>query len=154
MLGVENFRLQRSTVNAKHMKFYFLFLVSFLWCSVLKGQNQVTPEFIQKELSKARPYTLVFFLKGKEPENMDEQTAEKNQMIHLQYLFSLKENKHVSVFGPLTDEGTIRGILIFNSTDREVVKKLLDEEPNVKAGYLTYELHPWFGVAGQTLEGK
>jgi uncharacterized protein YciI len=129
-----------------------IFLVAFILfvCAFAKAQTPVTPEYLQKELSRAKAYTLVFLMKGKEIVS-DEQTAQRTQMEHLQYLFTLKENKHVSIFGPLTDGGSMRGILIFNSTDATEVKKFLDGDPHVKAGSLTYEIHPWFGIPGQTL---
>ena len=117
------------------------------------AQTSVTAEQVQSELSKARAYTLVFLTTGTASGN-DEKTAQKTQMEHLQYLFTLKENKHVSVFGPLTDNGNVRGIIIFNSTDHAEVKKLLDSDPHIKAGSLQYELHPWFGIPGQVLAGK
>lgn len=112
------------------------------------AQEQVSIEHVQQQLASAKAYTLVFLTQGKVK---DDAKAAQNQMPHLQYLFSLKEGGHVSIFGPLTDNSNIRGILIFNVTDIGQVKKLMDGDPHVKAGHLSYEIHPWFGVPGQTL---
>jgi uncharacterized protein YciI len=134
------------------MKQLIVFAFLTMVCISGYGQESVSMASVQAELSKARPYTIAFFVKGaKQPEaNVEE--AQKNQMAHLQYLFTLKEKKQLLLFGPLTDDSAIKGIMIFNLTDVNEVKKLLDGDPHVKAGHLGYEIHPWFGIPGHSLE--
>jgi uncharacterized protein len=117
----------------------------------MEVESNITAEFIHAHLAKARSYTLVFLTRGRNPEPADEADGQNQQMSHLQYLFALKEKKYVSIFGPLTDDGNVRGILIFNSIEPSAVKTLMDADPHVKAGSLGYEIHPWFGIPGQTL---
>ena len=134
------------------MKKLIFFLPLFTTCSLLFAQETVTVQDVQAELAKAKAYTLVFFTKGSREEKQDEaNAAQAMHMQHLQYLFTLKKNNVLSVFGPLTDNGNVRGILIFNSTDQAEVKKHLDADPYIKAGYMAYEIHPWFGVPGHSL---
>ena len=115
--------------------------------------DYVTSEFVQGQLAKAKSYTLVFLTSGVREVKEGDETAASNQMLHLQYLFTLKEQNHLSIFGPLTDSGKIRGILIFNSAEEALINKMMDEDPHVKKGYLSYEMHPWFGIPGQVLAG-
>jgi uncharacterized protein YciI len=129
-----------------------LFLLSV--CNGLHAQETMSLPEVQAELAKAKNYTLVFFLKGPKEEKENDAAARELHMKHLQYLFGLKKNNVLSIFGPLTDNGTIKGILIFNSTDQVEVKKYLDADNYVKAGYMAYELHPWFGIPGQSLAEK
>ena len=112
------------------------------------GQTTVDEAYIQKELSTARAYTIVLYKKGPNPAGPD---LKAMQMNHLKYLFTLKEQGKISVFGPLTDNGDIRGIGIFNLTDVKEVEKLLNDDELVKSGHMIYEIHPWFGVPGQSL---
>jgi uncharacterized protein YciI len=127
------------------------FFITLFYMSVY-GQESVSMEFVQAELSKARAYSLAFFVQGPERTEESVELAQKNQMLHLQYLFALKEKNQLLVFGPLTDDSPIKGIMIFNLTDVTEVKKLLDNDPHVKAGHLAYEVHPWFGIPGHTLK--
>ena len=121
-------------------------------CSIaVNGQQMASAESVQAELTKAKAYTLAFFIKSN-ASTEDEAAAQKNQMLHLQYLFGMKEAGKLLLFGPLTDESSIRGILIFSETDTTIVKQLLDQDPHVRTGHLKYEIHPWFGVPGQGLK--
>lgn len=134
------------------MKIFMLCLSLSFYCVSVHAQEKVSMELVQQELTKAKSYTLAFFLKGEKVEDTSDETAQRTQMEHLQYLFTLKEQNKLLLFGPLTDHGNIRGIMIFSLTDIEQVKALLNEDPHVKAGHLAYEVHPWFGIPGQALK--
>jgi uncharacterized protein YciI len=128
-----------------------LILIPLLLSSALVAGQSITPEYIQEKVSKGRAYTIVFLKAGKKQHSSDPKQAEQKQMEHLIYLFKLKEQEKLPLFGPFTKSGDLRGICIFNSDNAEEVKKLLDEEPLVKEGLLTYEIHPWFGIPGDKL---
>jgi len=72
-------------------------------------------------------------------------------MEYLRHLFSLRAEGKLLVNGPVMDDSDLRGIGIFNITDKEEVKKLLDADPAVKACRLRYEIHPWFRIPGDAL---
>lgn len=129
-----------------------LFILAGPFYISAQAQVKVSMEFVQQELTKAKSYTLAFFIKGSNVESADDESAQRQQMAHLQYLFTLKEQNKLLLFGPLTDDGNMRGILIFSLTDVEQVKALLNEDPHVKAGLLAYEIHPWFGIPGHSLK--
>ena len=67
---------------------------------------------------------------------------------HLANIQRMSALGKLAVAGPLTDNGDIRGILIFKNTTPEEAKRLVGADPAVKAGRFVLELHPWFGAAG------
>ncbi|MBS1545115.1 MAG: hypothetical protein JST14_15880 [Bacteroidetes bacterium] len=113
--------------------------------------SAITQEEIMQMVSKGKGYTLVFLKKGPNRETVDKATLEKNQMDHLRHMMNLKRQGVLPLFGPFTDEGDIRGICIYNSTDKEKVMEWLAMDPHIKSGYLTYEIKPWFGIPGDQL---
>jgi len=111
---------------------------------------EVTTEEVRQILTSARMYTFGLLLDGR---NIPQTETEKKQMEslqmdHLRYLFTLKKLGKLPLFGPLTDGGSIHGILIFATESQEEAKRLMDEDPFVKRGYLNFELHPYYGLPG------
>lgn len=107
-------------------------------------------EEIMKQVSKGRQYVLAFLKKGS-TETTDTLLQQKLQMEHLQFLFTLKEQKKISIFGPVLNGNDLEGIIIFNSDKIDEVKKILDNEPYMKQGMMKYELFQWFGLPGAVL---
>lgn len=58
----------------------------------------------------------------------------------------------LNVAGPFGDDGDWRGILIFKSGTLEEIKALVEQDPMVKIGRLTYEIHPWWSQKGIKLD--
>jgi len=50
--------------------------------------------------------------------------------------------------GPMDGDGPLRGIFIFKVKTADEAGKLAAEDPAIKAGRLTLEIHPWWGPAG------
>jgi uncharacterized protein YciI len=48
------------------------------------------------------------------------------------------------IAGPLGDEGDIAGIIIFRAKSAEEARDLAENDPAVKAGFFTAEMHPWW----------
>ena len=63
----------------------------------------------------------------------------------------LKAEGKILISGPVTDDTGLKGMAIFNTSDKEAVKKLSDGDPAVKAGRLVYEVYHWFGLPGDCL---
>src|SRR6476659_9660348 len=112
--------------------------------------EQSAAEFFQEIQSKGKPYTMVFLIEGS-IRNQDESMADEIQFNHLKYLQSLREQGVLPVHGPLLDGGRIVGVAIYDSTDREQVKKWCENDPGYKAGRFTYEIHSFFTFPGSTL---
>jgi uncharacterized protein YciI len=53
-----------------------------------------------------------------------------------------KEGKLVAA-GPITTQGTRRGIVVYRVANLEEAKQRASADPMVKAGRLAVELHPW-----------
>jgi uncharacterized protein YciI len=116
-------------------------------------ERKITDAFIQKKISSGKQYYLFLYLSGSN-RNQSEAEREKLQLEHLRYLFKLRDDGVLILNGPVTDESPLRGIGIFNCTDKEEAKHLLDSDPAVKAGRLIYEVYSWFGLPGDSLPGK
>ena len=111
---------------------------------------EITDEFIRKMVASGKPYYAFLYLAGPD-RNQPPDEVEKIQIEHLRHLFSLRAEGKLLINGPVMDDSDLRGIGIFNITDQEEVKKLLDADSAVKAGRLRYEIHPWFGIPGDAL---
>ena len=94
-----------------------------------------------------KPYFLVILKKGP-TRNQDSVTAAKIQKAHLENINHMAASGKLNVAGPFLDEGDMRGIFIFDSGNEDEVKKLVENDPAVKAGRLIYEIHPWMTEKG------
>lgn len=110
----------------------------------------ITNELIQKTVATGRAYC-AFFYKAGPHRDLPPAEEEQLQMEHLRYLFQLKAEGKLLINGPVTDDPVLKGIGIFNLTDKEAVKRILDGDPKVKVGWLVYEVHDWFGIPGDSL---
>jgi uncharacterized protein YciI len=98
-----------------------------------------------------KQYYMVIYLAG-EKRDQDSATAANIQAGHMAHINKMGKDGFLSIAGPFGDAGNMRGILIFNLPDVEKVRALLDADPAVAAGRLTYEVHPWWGAKGSTLK--
>ena len=73
---------------------------------------------------------------------------------HLNNIARLMSEKKMVLAGPFMDEGTFKGIFIFDVASREEVIQLLSGDPAIKAGRLDYEIHPWYGPGHIVIEKK
>lgn len=112
----------------------------------------VSPEWIMQKVATGKPFTLVLLLAGKE-EPADQDRAASLQLGHLTHLFTMEQQGHISIFGPVNNAPRIKGIIVFNTTDKELINRLMGEDPTVREGYFTYELLDWFSIPGQKLPG-
>jgi uncharacterized protein YciI len=133
------------------MKKKFIIIV-LLFCAFIPAysQNQLTPDSVMAKVAKGKPYTLVFLKSGKKIPTKT-LAAQQMQIAHLTNLFTLEQQGKISIFGPIVNDIKLRGIIVFNSTDREYIKNELSNDPYIKAGYLKYELLDWFSIPGQKL---
>ncbi len=105
----------------------------------------------ETEKPKMKTYTFVMLKKGIKLDQ-DSATLATIQKQHLEHLTQMAENGYLNVAGPFLDNGYWRGLLIFNTDDVEKVKSLVEEDPAVKSGRLSYEIHPWMTQQGVTFK--
>jgi uncharacterized protein YciI len=110
----------------------------------------LTPDEVMQKVSAGRPYILLHFLPGA-PAPADESLAKQLQMGHLQHLFSLEQEGHSCMFGPIINDPDLIGIIIFKTNDRAVIEELMSNDPYINGGYLRYKLFDLFSIPGQSL---
>lgn len=118
-----------------------LLLISFLFsASSLTAQKKSNEDNL-------KPYYFVILKKGPH-RDQDSATAAKIQKGHLENINKLAAAGKLNVAGPFLDDGDMRGIFIFDSGSEDEVRKFVDNDPAVKAGRLTYDIHPWMTQKG------
>jgi hypothetical protein len=108
---------------------------------------QVTDEQMQEMLGKSRTYTAMLL---RLTERAAEPDAEKLIWEHGRRNFALRSVGKLPIVCPTTDESDWAGVAIFDATVEEV-ERLMADDPGVKAGVFTYELHPVMGFPGSAL---
>ena len=107
----------------------------------------ITDEFMRQMISKTRQYCIVI-LKAGPNRHMD--GVEKIIWEHGRRNFELRADGVLSIVCPISDGSGVSGVGIFNAPVEEV-KKIMDEDPAVKAGVLVYETHACRGFPGDCL---
>ena len=115
--------------------------------------QQATLEFISTDilhkLVNMKPFTLMIQRKG--PEYDSPTTQRIIQSEHLPHLFGLRDDGFVLISMPVMDHSDITAIAVYSSIDKEVVKRITDEDPAVKKGIFVYELLNCLGMKGDQL---
>ena len=109
----------------------------------------ITDEYMREMLGKSREYTLVLLTATAERE-LD--GADALVWEHGRRNFSLRAEGLLSIVCPVADESDLAGLGIFTGTPEEVAE-VMEEDPAVKAGLFTYEVHPVRGFPGDRLPG-
>jgi len=105
----------------------------FKWMTLKDAIHEV------KEGAKMKQYVFVIYNRPKNRPEFDDEFSEKTQAAHIAYNFEMMEKHKLMVAGPFEDGGRMRGILIFDRTDMDEVKKIVGADPWVKAGGLDAE---------------
>src|SRR5438093_6395284 len=108
--------------------------------------DTISDEFMVEMLGKSKVYTIVFLKEGPE-----RHSAEADAIVweHGRRNFSLRADGVLAIVCPVTDDSDWSGVGIFNATPDEV-GRILDDDPAVKAGVFTYEIHPVRSLAGDS----
>jgi hypothetical protein len=107
---------------------------------------QITDDYMKQMIAKTKEYAIVI-LKASQKTVPD---SEKIIWEHARRNFSLREEGKLAIVCPITDGTDIKGIGIFNTSEEET-RKIMDEDPAVKAGIFTYEIHRCRSFPGDTL---
>src|SRR5689334_6229442 len=101
----------------------------------------VTDEYMMQMRAATKTYTLVIL---KVQPKRHEPGADKIIWEHGRRNHGLRLQGVLSIVCPVNDGSGIAGIGVFNATVEETTK-IMDDDPAVKAGVLTYEVHPTWG---------
>jgi hypothetical protein len=107
----------------------------------------ITDEFMRQMLTKTRNYSIVILKAG--PHKNDE-GVEKIIWEHGRRNFALRADGVLPIVCPVSDGSEVSGVGIFNAPIEEV-KKIMDEDPGVKAGIFVYEIHACRSFPGACL---
>jgi hypothetical protein len=109
----------------------------------------ISDDFMAEMLTKSKVYTAVF-LKA----TSRVRTPEVDAIIweHGRRNFQLRAEGVLSIVCPVVDDSEWSGIAIFNASGDEVAR-IMDDDPGVRAGVFTYELHPIRSFPGDALPG-
>ena len=79
-----------------------------------------------------------------------EETPERAELQtqHIAHLTAMGKAGRLVIAGPLLDDGTIRGLLVYKAASLEEAKAWAEADPAVKAGRLKVEMHPWMVMKG------
>jgi len=117
----------------------------------MKNKAQVNDELVNKTIASGRKYCVRLYKSGPNRNQADED-AEKIQAEHQRYLMQLRLDGILLIGGPVVDDSELKGVGIFNTSDKEEVKRLSDNDPAVMTGRLVYEIYHWFGLPGDGLK--
>ncbi len=99
-------------------------------------------------MPKMTTYYFGMLLKAEKwtPEVTPESTA--LQALHIAHLTAMGKAGRLVIAGPLLDDGTIRGLVVYKAASIEEAKGWAEADPAVKAGRLKVEMHPWMVQRG------
>lgn len=92
-----------------------------------------------KDGAKFKQYVFVIYNRPDDRPDFDDEFSEKTQAAHMAYNFEMMDKHKLLVAGPFEDGGKMRGILIFDRTDMDEVKRIVGADPWAKAGGLEAE---------------
>lgn len=126
--------------------FFTLFLLLLIGGIQAQNKQSVVSQKpkVQSIENEMQNYFMVILSKGPNREQ-DSTELERLQEGHMENIARLAKDGKLILVGPFLDDGTLRGIFIFDVATKEEVKKLVDSDPTVKAGRMVYEIHPWLG---------
>ncbi|NVK03402.1 MAG: hypothetical protein HWD92_01205 [Flavobacteriia bacterium] len=98
-----------------------------------------------------RQYVFVMYIKAEGGDDFSEEELAEIQAGHMAHIGKMADEGNLVMAGPFGDKAEWRGILIFNDHDVERVSELVNQDPAVQAGRLTFEAHPWWAARGSRL---
>lgn len=97
-----------------------------------------------------KQYVFCLYLSGPNRSQSEEEAAQI-QKGHLAHLGAL-ESQGLQISGPFGDDTEKRGVLLFDLETVDDAAALIDKDPMVIHGRLTYECHPLWLAKGTTLK--
>jgi hypothetical protein len=106
-----------------------------------------TDEMMRDRLSQARSYTMVI-LRATEKSSID--GAKEIIWEHGRRNMGLQADGVMPIVCPIGDESGLAGVGIFVD-DLDTVRSIMDGDPAIQAGVLSYTVHPCRGFPGSAL---
>jgi uncharacterized protein YciI len=96
----------------------------------------------------AKAYTMVTRYLGlivKGPKWTKEKSPELTRMMegHMANINAMAATGKLVAAGPVVDDGTLRGIFIFDTATAEEARAMAEKDPAIASGHFALEVHPW-----------
>jgi hypothetical protein len=111
--------------------------------------STITDDYMNEVLKTRKPYTLVVFKGGP---RADEPGADKLIREHGRRNLELRKERKLDLIIAIRDEGEIWGLDVFN-TDVDETRRIMEDDPAVRAGVMIFEVHPAVSFPGDALSG-
>ena len=98
-----------------------------------------------------KQYWFVMYTTGSDTTRLDSVTSATLQQAHLDHQAMQADRGLIVIAGPFGDNGSWRGLLLYDCDTKEEVEGYLQQDPYVRRKKLSYEIHPWWGAIGSTL---
>jgi hypothetical protein len=109
--------------------------------------SEITDVYMREQLALTREYTLIIL---KAADGHDQEGRGPIAWEHGRRNFALRAEGLLRIVCPVMDGGPVCGVGIFDAGVDEV-RRLMDEDPGVRAGLFTYEVHPTRSFPGDAL---
>ncbi len=109
--------------------------------------KEITDEYMKQMMPMSREYSAVILRKAAA---YGSPGADKIVWEHGRRNFALRAEGILSIVCPVRDGSDVSGVGIFNGTVDEI-RKVMDDDPGVKAGVFVYEIHACNGFPGDRL---
>ena len=109
--------------------------------------QNISDDYMKEMIGKARQYSVVLL---RATEKRREPGADAMVWEHGRRNFALRAEGLLPIVCPVTDGGDLAGIGIF-TTSIEETRKIMDEDPGVRAGLFTFEVYQCRGFPGSSL---
>src|SRR6266851_5207815 len=100
---------------------------------------EITDEAMTALKSLPRPYTVLILKAG--PNLSRDADGMKVITAHGRRNLSMRAAGLLPIICPIPDGGEVTGVGIFNTGDPAVVRAVMADDPGVKAGFFTFEVH-------------
>jgi uncharacterized protein YciI len=130
-----------------------LFVLAALVLTSFTSFSQADKKETKPE-DQVRKYWFVMLKRGS-VKIADSAESSKIQAGHLANIVKLYNEGIIKVSGPFAEKGEWKGLFIMDIESREEAEKLLQADPAIAAGALTYEIKPWLTAPiGSFVPGK
>jgi hypothetical protein len=111
------------------------------------GVAAISDAYMQEQLGRTREYAVVLL---RASEQYGREGSDAVIWEHGRRNFSLRADGVVSIVCPVTDDTELCGVAIFNTSVAQA-RQLMEEDPGVRAGVFSYEVHPVRSFPGDAL---
>lgn len=98
----------------------------------------------KEEPNKLVQFHMALLRKGPKWDGVMEPGKNPTLNQHVAYFVSLLDSGKAIIGGPITGDKELAGIYILRATSAEEARRWVDDDPAVKAGLFSAEMHPWW----------